>query len=184
MDDPRLKPWNLKPLLGTPGLSERVTFSGDVDVEVSNMANRLNEAHIFIADSTIQGADRGLFLRPGRYTIPKGRVICSNQAEPQGTNEGTDYLMETDAGRGKTLTYQAATYDGQNIGRFINQGGLVEGLTNMCAQADRKRGNTAFRGKEENDEFLRHCNAFYRVSGRELQIRVIKDIKADDLGPP
>ncbi len=185
VDDSRLKPWNLKRFLDSPGESERVTLPGDVDIAIHNMAERLNEAHVFLAESTIPGAGRGLFLRPGRYNIPKDRVICSYQAEPEeeDANQGTDHLMEVYAGGGRTLLYQAARYDGQNIGRFINQGGLVDGLKNMCALADTKTGKTSFRGKEVNDGFLKHCNAYYRVSGRELQIRAIKDIKADATTP-
>jgi hypothetical protein len=186
MDDPEFKPWNLKHL---PQLSGSGRYYC-VDLEeggqqlqaiVSSANTHLNEAHVFPAKSTIPGADRGLFLRPGSYTIPSGRRICSYQAKPDAAvdaSQTNDYLFEVEC-RGHTYVYQAATFDGQNIGRFINQGGLKEGLMEMCVQSDVDMGQRAFRRRYVEDVFAQHCNVKYSRKGLELEVQAAKPITAD-----
>lgn len=178
MEDARLKPWVLKRLLTRPGQSDRIE-SDEAEVRVLNDDRHLNEARLLIATSTIPGADRGLFIRPGSHPIREGQTICSYQAEPdeeEDPNQTTDYLLEVQA-RGKVFQYQAATYDGQNIGRFINQGGLKEGLMEMCLLSDKDSGQTSFHPKDVDDMFLRYCNVVYRQRGRELVVKASKEIQ-------
>ena len=40
--------------------------------------------------------------------------------------------------------YDPQVYDGHNIGRLVNQGGLLEGLRELVAPSDRERGCTAY----------------------------------------
>ena len=130
-------------------------------------------------------AQRGLFLRPGRFRIPKGNTICSYQEKPDEVDESltSDYLFEVEGHGGRPVYYQAATYDGQNIGRYINQGGLPEGLTEMCLQSDVKTGHTSFSQKTVNETFAEHCNVVYKQVRLELQVRASRDLRAHPTKP-
>ena len=49
----------------------------------------------------------------------------------------TDYLFEMLSGSGASRLYNPETYDGQNIGCFVNQGGLDDGMKIMACACDR-----------------------------------------------
>jgi len=52
-------------------------------------------------------------------------------------------------------------YYGLNIGRFINHGGLKEGLITLCQVCDREHGSTGYVNMEVQREFER-CNVTYK----------------------
>ena len=176
MDDPALKPWELKRTLQRPGEFSSFEYE-DLELVVLNEAKHLNEARVLIGKSTIPGADRGLFIRPGA-AIPSGKTVCSYQKEPddeEDRSQTSDYLLEAQV-KGKIYLYQAATYDGQNIGRFINQGGLEEGLREMCLLSDKDAGQSSFHQRDVDGVFNRHCNVVYTTRGRELVVKTSKEI--------
>ncbi len=180
MEDQSLKPWTLKRQLTTPNTNATAVID-QCEITVSNSSTFLNEAHVFVAKSTIPGAERGLFLRPGTYVIPMNRRVCSYQEEYDDEVDPSltsDYLFEV-SGRGRTFYYQAARYDGQNIGRFINQGGLQEGLQEMCLKSNKDTGCQSFSPRDVKAVFERHCNVKYNRRGRELEIIASKDLHAD-----
>ena len=77
--------------------------------------------------------------------IGENRITCSHQERPDeevDTSLTFDYLYQSHQS-GKTFYYQAAKYDGQNIGHFINQGGLQEGLKEMFPGFWNFRGSTS-----------------------------------------
>ena len=122
---PLLKPWSLKaafdggePVVRVPGCT------------VTNVDNVLNEANIMVLPSLVEGAGSGLFIRPREnMTIPKGRYVCffarGVQRRP---GPGSDYELGATRSRreadGQELVYDPVDYDGRNIGRFVNQGGM------------------------------------------------------------
>ncbi|KAL5463279.1 hypothetical protein EMCRGX_G032167 [Ephydatia muelleri] len=52
--------------------------------------------------------------------------------------------------------------DGANLGRYVNQGGLIEGLRALVSSCDRTRGAESFSPKEAEAVFGQHCNVAYR----------------------
>ena len=178
MDDSRLRPWELKRHFRETSACYILEIEMDggsqqLEVEVKNEIAHLNEAHVLVRKSTIEGAQRGLFIRQGNYQIGADRTICSYQEKPDAqvdTSLTTDYLFETKRS-GRVFYYQAAKYDGQNIGRFINQGGLKEGLKQMCLVSDRETGHTSFQSGSVNQEFDKHCNVRYYQRGNELVVK-------------
>ena len=172
MDDSCLRPWELKRHFRETSAcySLEIEMDGDsqqLEVEVINEIAHLNEARVLVRKSTIEGAQRGLFIRQGNYQIGADRTICSYQEKPDeevDTSLTSDYLFEAKR-PGRVFYYQAAKYDGQNIGHFINQGGLIDGLKQMCLVSDLETGHTSFRSGPVNQEFEKHCNVKYTQWG-------------------
>ena len=78
-------------------------------------------------------------------TIPRGAYVCHFAiGQPPSTAPPSDYVLSSTR-RGSLLVYDPLVYDGHNIGWFINQGGLLEGLRELVAASDRDRGCTAQR---------------------------------------
>ncbi len=182
-DHPDLRPWVLKRKLVNPDrdMDTKRNADGSVELKVLNVSTRLNESHVMVAKSTIEGADRGLFLRPRcrMYTIPPKKAICSYQLVPdeeEDTSVTSDYLLDLQKG-GRTFLYQAPTYNGQNVGRFINQGGLREGLAKMCYRSDRTKGCVSFCPRDVEEVFRQHCNVQYTVRRREAVVVSTKEIQ-------
>ena len=178
MDDSRLRPWELKCHFREISACYSLEIEMDggsqqLEVEVKNEIAHLNEAHVLVGKSTIEGAQRELFIRQGNYQIGADQTICSYQEKPDeevDTSLTSDYLFEAKRS-GRVFYYQAAKYDGQNIGHFINQGGLKEGLKQMCLVSDRETGHTSFQSGPVNQEFEKHCNVRYAQRGNELVVK-------------
>ena len=145
---------------------------GDTPItcRVSNVTDHLNEANIFILRSYIPGAGLGLFLRPTPpatgvpLVIPKDRTICLYELQPTRVPLDeivcTDYLMEDTR---QKLFFNPEVYDGANVGRFVNQGGLPEGVKKLCQSLDRKTGSRGLQSGYVNDEMDKLCNVRYTV---------------------
>ena len=71
-------------------------------------------------------------------TIPSGEYVCHFANPHQRHHRQTMSCPLSDE------AYDPHVYDGHNIGRFINQGGLLEGLRELVAASDRDRGCTAY----------------------------------------
>ena len=102
MDDSRLRPWELKRHFRETSACYTLEIEMDggsqqLEVEVKNEIAHLNEAHVLVRKSTIEGAQRGLFIRQGNYQIGTDRTICSYQEKPDeevDTSLLSDYLFE------------------------------------------------------------------------------------------
>ena len=135
-----LMPWVLKDSLADRGSSHSVRC-GAVQCTVDNCYQFLNETHMRVSPSLIKGAGSGLMVRPtppGRQevTIPKGAYLCFF-ANPSDYELGS--TRRGDAG--VDAAYDPQVYDGKNIGRFINQGGLLEGIQALVASCDLEQGS-------------------------------------------
>ena len=171
-----LCPWTLKSAFGTGSSSVRAewesTTGAKLSCEVSNSTDRLNECNVLILKSLLPGAGLGLFLRPtppsspNALVIPEGRLICVYSRTPTTTNvdemASTDYLMEVQAGRNR-IRFNPEQFNGEEMGRFINQGGLLEGVRALCRACDRASGMTSFASGGVRDVILQHCNVTYKL---------------------
>lgn len=186
-----LSPWVLKRLFAEEegrdraGLFVRGEWSTDdgasVSCRVTDCADHLNEANLFILKSLIPGAGLGLFLRPTppgrrRLHIPSSRVICLYSRRPMARDQSesqlssTDYLMES-RGRGMTIRFNPEVYTGEETGRFVNQGGLMEGLEALCRACDRDQGMTGYAPGDVERELARHCSVrFERLRHSVLNV--------------
>ena len=97
-----------------------------------------------ISPNLIKGAGSGLMVRPTcpgqqKVTIPKGEHICAFLPTAHLPPEGhpSDYELGSTrcggAGVDVVYMYDPQAYDGKNIGRFVNQGGLLEGIQALVA---------------------------------------------------
>ena len=169
----RLKPWNLKAEFAANGPSHKVEVevtdgTRRIQCTVSNRLDRLNEANVMVLRSLIPGAGLGLFLRPTPlsrepFSVSPHRFLCvySDTAVSLDVGEAaasTDYLFQTET-RGRTLVFNPEHFDGANIGRYVNQGGLLEGLQEMASGCDGGR----FHPHAINEAFERHCTITYKV---------------------
>ena len=186
---PELKPWALKHDSEMLDCSVKEADARTIDgvtyfAQMINETENLNECHLMVARSTIPGAGYGLFVRPRshhgerRVVIPKGRRICwySKRALLPGSPdpENTDYLLEVSRGS-HPQRFDAPFYDGFNLGRYINQGGLIEGLKHMVQSSDKQRGQN-MNQREVTNEVAKHVNCTYRCTRGSLEIISSKDI--------
>ncbi|KAL5503688.1 hypothetical protein EMCRGX_G010677 [Ephydatia muelleri] len=132
-------PWSLK-----EAFSSGQSPVAIADCLITNSTQFLNQSHLHIHTSFIPGAGWGLMIRPcPNATIPRGAYVCHFAiGQPPSTAPPSDYELSSTR-RGSLLVYDPLVYDGHNIGWFINQGGLLEGLRELVAASDRDRGCTA-----------------------------------------
>ena len=162
-----LMPWVLKDRLADRGSSHSVRC-GAVACKIENSTQFLNETHMLISSSLIRGAGSGLLLRPtppGRQevTIPQGAYLCffANRT-PAPERPPSDYeLGSTRRGGAGVGVYDPQVYDGQNIGRFINQGGLLEGIKALVASCDLEQGGNLYQPAVAENTFDKYTNVVY-----------------------
>ena len=150
-------------------------------------ADYLNEANIWILKSTLQNAGLGLFLKPTlpskhSICIPTRKVICTYSAEPITTPlmcmATTDYLIQAEH-KGSILNYNPQVYDGHNIGRFINQGGLLEGIQEMCLCCDKQQGGSGIQQGRIHKVMEEKCNTAYQISsGSKLSVVSLRRLES------
>ena len=196
---PELHPISLKqkmsPRDGQPASpfvrAEVAMTDGTMICTVRNNSNAdyLNEANIWILKSTLCNAGLGLFLKPTSLfkqpiCIPPKTSICVYSSQPtdlsasQITN--TDYLIEVER-RGKVIRYNPDVYDGQNIGRFVNQGGLLEGIREMALCCDRQQGGRGIQQGTIHKVMEEHCNTAYQIlPGRVLHVVSLKRLQSSN----
>lgn len=86
-------------------------------------------------------------------------------------SEDSDYALEREV-EGRKIMYNPLVYDGQNIGWFVNQGGLIEGLTDMVQECDVDTGSTGLRIGHVNATLAEHTNVVYAGRGySELHVK-------------
>ena len=113
-------------------------------------------------------------------TIPRGAYVCHFAiGQPPSTAPPSDYELSSTR-RGSLLVYDPQVYDGHNIGRFINQGGLLEGLKELVAASDRDRGCTAYSPTVAEAIFADRSCVEYHVAngGSEMVVRASKPISS------
>eukprot|EP00731_Ephydatia_muelleri_P039200 Em1207g2a len=125
-------PWSLKEAFSS-GQSP-VAIAGCLITNSTQFLNRESPAQ---HTSFIPGAEPHYWCRLGTDdTLPQCHHstwgICCHFAigQPPSTAPPSDYELSSTR-RGSLLVYDPQVYDGHNIGRFINQGGLLEGLKEL-----------------------------------------------------
>lgn len=180
LDD--LKPWRVKRTIHSLGQS--VTRSKQYadyhsEVTIVNQQTHLNEANLFVSVSTIPGAGLGLFIRPpvssGDRTIPRGTALClyDHPMDVADTHPDSDYYLCREFS-GRQWHYDAREVNGFNIGRYANQGGLLEGLTELCTRAATHLDWSEINKRVQaccNTKFSFLRNSLYLVTTRELKLR-------------
>ena len=184
-------PWSLKEAFSS-GQSP-VAIAGCL---ITNSTQFLNQSHLHIHHNFIPGAGQfpdcltcacntrasflipaagwGLMMRPcPNAIIPCGAHTCHFAiGRPPSTAPSSDYELSSTR-RGSLLVYDPQVYDGHNIGRFINQGGLLEGLRELVAASDRERGCTAYSPAVAEAIFVARSCVEYHV-GSEMVVRASK----------
>lgn len=178
------KPWTLKRHLRTSNEGRGYgqvgeEFTGEDDATtyafvVKVSTEHLNEANLYVAQSTIENAGLGLFLLPPRpgareKVIPACTSLCiyAHPIGPGETDESHgDYYVFCE-GR----SYDAKIIDGKNHGRFANQGGLDEGTKKMCELAALPAG--VFNWREVNREVEQKINAVLKTVDRKKTLKLV-----------
>lgn len=159
-------------------------------VRNNHTADYLNEANIWVLRSTIQNAGLGLFLKPTlpsrcSISIPPKKAICVYSSEAVPTTDSqqyatTDYLIQVER-RGNTVCYNPQVYNGRNIGRFVNQGGLFEGIKQMCLSCDRKQGGEGIQQGQLHKAMVDKCNTAYHISsGMVLKVVALQRLQSSN----
>lgn len=178
LQEEKFKPWTLKRNLspstrGYTRVGEEFVDEDGISCEltVKSSCEHLNEANLYVAQSTIENAGLGLFLLPPRpgarqKVIPAGTNLCT-YAHRMVTDEshGGDYYVYREGG-----SYDAEVIDGENHGRFANQGGLEEGTKKMCQLAALPQG--VFNWRDVNREVEQKVDAEFRTVGRNQTLKV------------
>ena len=174
-------PSSLKGENGTPVVAPQFRRdAATMDCTFDNRTTRLNEAHVMILPSRIDGAGLGLFLCPAPSgaspTVPMHSPICYYAGRDENDKSDlvtTDYMIEMQSGSGVSRLYNPETYDGQNIGCFVNQGGLDDGMKTMAYECDRTSGSTRFRSGAVQYAFSFHCNVSYSKHAGRVSLCVV-----------
>ena len=173
------KPWSLKRTLQHAGDSTETVAvnipTGHYSIHVENSAKHLKESNLFVARSRIPGAGMGLFVRSDRH-IPANKYLCVYASEPTVVDtDNTDYMLEVSFG-GQTLKYNSLVYNGVNLGRFVNQGGLEEGLKAFCQEVEQKPSPDmtyvkGFMKESNNVKYVRYGASLHIYSSRDIPSR-------------
>jgi len=77
------------------------------------------------------------------------------------------------------LRFNPEVYDGQNIGRFVNQGGLSEGVKKLSQSLDRRTGSSGFQLGYIDGEMDKYCNVQYKVvRKRYMNVVASRDLRS------
>ena len=168
MEQEQLMPWSLKGSLVDRGSSLTVRCGDTMTCKVANSFEFLNETHMLIHPSLIRGAASGLMVRPtppGQQdaTIPRGKYLCFF-APGTPTPEGppSDYELGS--------TQRDVVYNGRDIGRYINHGGLLEGIRVLVASCNREDGCDMYQPHVAEKLFDDHSNVVYTRVGRDMVV--------------
>ena len=182
-----LMPWVLKERFAAGEPSVTLRCGTSMTCSVTNSDKILNESHLMVLPSLVRGAGSGLMVRPtppGRQdvTIPSQKYLCffaTRQEQSHGPD--SDYVLESARGpRGDShnLVYDPQVYDGKNIGRFVNQAGLCDGIKALVASCDRESGCETYAPGVAEKVFDAKSNCGYKTrnGGREMVITAKVDI--------
>ena len=144
-----------------------------------------NESHVVVRKSTIDGAGNGLFLRANlssrqagggstQYVKARSHLCVYSQAcisrRERESLENTDYTLET----GQHI-FDGSTYNGVNMGRFVNQGGLLPAFIKMVRLSKRDYHEYPnWKAVEQTADF--ECNVTYHRDRTRLTIVPKEDL--------
>ena len=137
------------------------------------------ESKCFKSQSSIPEAGNGLFLKP-QDGIPRGSHLCLYSDSPttaeaiQASGSSKVYALST--GR-KNIWFDAEMENGNNLGRFANQPGVLEAFFKI-KQLSMKPKPQMTEGDWQNIEkqLDAKCNGEFAVSGNQLVIRAKVDL--------
>ena len=148
--------------------SVTLTHDGN-NFKVTNRSIMRHASHMLVWTSALPNAGQGAFVRsrsPHQLADPfirKDEVICgygSNNITGSELDSLTREELEYALTVRQRWHYNAYRYNGENIGRYLNQGGLREALGHMVhLAASRDHGRTGLSQVENEAE--RHCNATF-----------------------
>ena len=75
-------------------------------------------------------------------------------------------------GSGASRLYNPETYDGQNIGRFVNQGGLDDGMKKMASACNTAAGSTGFQSGAVKHALSSCCKVGYSEHAGRVSLSV------------
>ena len=95
--------------------------------------------------------------------------------QPPSAEPPSDYELSSTR-RGSLIVFDPQVYDGRNIVRFVNQGGLMEGLRALVSVSDRTRGYTTYSPNVAETIFKDRSCVVYQVCGDEMVMNASKPI--------
>ena len=144
----------------------RITIGSDI-CRITSQAGGSNEGHLMIRKSTIEGAGLGLFVHGAQSNlyIPDDKFLTyySLRPLPRGhPPSNPDYELAVNS-----FVFGADHYDGTNLGRYANQGGLDEAMRELASQSTLVN-YTQPDWKVVDQVAERHCNARFYRQGQSL----------------
>ena len=165
-------PWKLRDLGLDFIRKELIVCEKDQQLHVTRSKANIHQSMVFVAESTIPNAGCGLFLRPHSTEMyfNAGDTLClysreTLTEEQVGGLSNQDYVLDV----GESRFADASVFHGWNLGRFVNQGGLLEGLKKLATDFDKKY----FRPDSAEKVVERFCNVkFSRNPRNKVSIKV------------
>ena len=163
----QLHPSQIRAALGPSSRSVQLLHDGEM-YKVTGQSQLHNASHVLVWESREQDAGQGGFVRSRSPHLPAGvspfikvhSIICGYARESL-SNEEFAHLPPEELEYALSIIfrgvfhYNAYEYDGHNIGRYINQGGLRQALDKLLSMA-RVGGKFEFSDVEEVAQ--QHCN--------------------------
>ena len=165
-------PWKLRDLGLDFIRKELIVCEKDQLLHVTRSKANIHQSMVFVAESTIPNAGCGLFLRPHSTEMyfNAGDTLClysreTLTEEQVGGLSNQDYVLDV----GESRFADASVFHGWNLGWFVNQGGLLEGLKKLATDFDKKY----FRPDSAEKVVERFCNVkFSRNPRNKVSIKV------------
>ena len=167
-------PWALRDQVNEEGTAHRLAEVGGGSFYVKVKKSNLHQSMLFVDDSLIANAGQGLFLRPDQHgTFYRKNTVMCFYSRVTLSNEQVlqlpcrDYLMKVRNGY-----VDASKFEGFNLGRFANQGGLPQALKRLVIDLQLRYNRFDEVLKEAN----RHCQLhFCEMRGGEVGLAVNYD---------
>ena len=167
-------PWALRDQVEEEGAVHRLAEVDGVCFYVKAKKSNLHQSMLFVDDSLIAGAGQGLFLRPEQHGtfFRRNTVMCFYSRVTLSDEQVLelpcrDYLMKVRNGY-----VDSSVFEGFNLGRFANQGGLPQALKHLMRDLQLRYN----RYDEVLKEAGQHCQLhFCDMRGGEVGLAVNVD---------
>ena len=167
-------PWKLRDLGLDFIRKELIVCENDQQLHVTRSKANIHQSMVFVAESTIPNAGCGLFLRPHSTEMyfNVGDTLClysreTLTEEQVGVLPNQDYVLDV----GESRFADASVFHGWNLGRFVNQGGLLEGLKMLATDFDKQY----FRPDSAEKVVETFCNVKFSKNRRNKYSITVKD---------